>query len=112
MARDRAACVARQATVLRHGAGRAGPARGALGRRQQARAGGKRQARARTGSGTAWERRGAVGARRGHGRRAAGARQARGGGTTGAQPGSAGWPRDVHSVHSACFWPDLTQYCF
>ena len=29
----------------------------------------------------------------------------------GAQPGHAGWPRAVHLVHPACFWPDLTQYC-
>ena len=21
-----------------------------------------------------------------------------------------GWPKAVHTVHSACFWPDLTRY--
>ena len=28
----------------------------------------------------------------------------------GARPGRAGWPWDVHSVHSACFWPGSTRY--
>ena len=28
-----------------------------------------------------------------------------------ARPGSAAGQRAVHSVHSACFWPGLTQYC-
>ena len=100
MARDRAACVARQAAVSRHGAGRsrracgrAGSRRGAQGRRQQAP------------GACSWRvgkpRVGAVG----HGRLAAGARG------LGAWSGRAGWLRAVHSVHSACFRFDLTQYC-
>ena len=44
--------------------------------------------------------------RQGSGRCTAGAQQAWGLGA-----GRAGWPRVVHLVHSACFWPGLTQYC-
>ena len=54
-------------------------------------------ARAQLARGTA----GAAGAQQG----AAGARRASGLGA-----GRAAWPRAVHSVHSACFWPDLTRY--
>ena len=40
--------------------------------------------------------------------RRAGARQGR---DRGARPGVLLGQQAVHSVHSACFWPDLTQYC-
>ena len=41
------------------------------------------------------------------GRAGAGAHGAR---VAGEQPGRAGWPWAVHSVHSACFWPGSTRY--
>ena len=93
--------------------GRAGLGVGARGRGRQA-AG----ATARAASGTAWARRGArsavdvladaLGSWLGRAAGCAGHGQL---GGLGAQPGHAASQRAVHSVHSACFWPDLTQYC-
>ena len=67
----------------------AGLAAGAWARRKLARAG-------RAGAGRA-------SARQRHAGRAAWA--------LGAWAGLTGWPRAMHSVHSACFWPGLTQFC-
>ena len=53
--------------------------------------------------------------RRAHGRGARGARQGRGHECAtlalGARPRRAVDQQAVHLVHSACFWPSLTQYC-
>ena len=53
--------------------------------------------------------RGACGAR---GRGSRGERHERAALALGARPGRAAGQRSVHLVHSACFWPGLTQYCF
>ena len=119
--------------ALRHGAGRCDTARraagaggswgaqalGRAGRARQADAGqarssGARQAGARQAGGTGTRQAGAWGAGelgrgRGRGRREAAGMGARGAGLVG-RPGRSGWPRAVHSVHSACFWPGLTRY--
>ena len=79
-----------------------------------------RAARARHGVGC----RGTQSAADGRGGAQAGARQGRAGraagraersghcllGGTGVQPGRAAGQRAMHLVHSACFWPGLTQY--
>ena len=61
----------------------------------------------RAGAGELWERRGGSGEQ---GARGSGKQGARGRGAAwalGSRPGRAGWPRAMHLVHSACFWPDL-----
>ena len=88
---------------------------GAEARRRQGRAGGRGAQAA--GARRRWGARGALGKRpAGAGRRAdaqagvACAAGGRWGAGLGARPGRAGWPWDVHSVHSACFWPGSTRY--
>ena len=64
-------------------------------------------------------RAGGMGAQKGRGRGEAGARQERGRHAVGtarargrwARPRRAAGQRAVYLVHSACFWPGLTQYC-
>ena len=83
-ARGCAAGAGRRATALE----RARPAGGRPVGRQARRAAGPRGAGAGA-AGRAAERRGRAGW---------------------ARPGRAGWPKAVHSVHSACFRPGVTQY--
>ena len=54
---------------------------------------------------------GGSGARGGRGRGGARAHGARGMGAGRAAERAAGLARAMHLVHSACFWPGLTQYC-
>ena len=116
MARDRAACVVRQAAVLRHGVG-LGSRRARWGAGHAGRSGGRRRTlgagRAGAGHAEGAQARGAGGAggsgtwgQRGERGKGAQARQAPGLGA-----GRSGWLRAVHSVHSACFQPGLTRYC-
>ena len=119
-ARQGRGCIAIQSLCPRHSqagrwAGRAGHAEGAQARRGRAQGAGTVRARAglagrrwaqAAGWGARWERHGL-----GEQGRAAGTLGGRGLGA-----GSAAWARGlaraVHSVHSACFRPDLTLYFF
>ena len=98
-------------------------AQGALG---TSRGASEQHGSAGAGRGTTWARRGArsaantqagacagpVGGRAGGHPGPTGGRGARPGEWgTGAWPGRAAGQRAMHLVHSACFWPDLTQYC-
>ena len=111
--RARARRVGRWARGARSAGGRGARARQASGSWAQAQAGGSRARHV-----TAGARQGTAGARQGcatgHGMCTAGARGGRDKGTRGTRQWRAGrtsWSRAVHLVHSACFWPDLTQYC-
>ena len=97
-ARGRALQAAGRASVGR--SGRAGVRSGMAGR--AGRAGVRSGTAGRAGRAGSW----AAGARGKVWQALGRARQ----GTTGARAGCAGWPWAVHSVHSACFWPGLTQY--